>query len=71
MSLPGDKLSVYMLARMANLAITVVMKNGIWSTFYGLVNKAELVLVYLGCSVFWDTAPLSPEKTETKTAAKR
>ena len=55
----GDKLSVYLLARMANLAITVVMENGIWSTFDGLVNEAELVLVYLGHSVFLDTVPLS------------
>ena len=47
---------------MANLAITVVTKNGIWYTFDGLVNEAELVLVYLGCCVFWDTATLSPEK---------
>ena len=46
---------------MANLAITVVTKNGIWLIFDGSDNEVELVLVYLGCSVFQDTAPLSLE----------
>ena len=44
----GDELSVYLLAWMANLAIIVITKNGVCSTFEGLVEDAELVLVYLG-----------------------
>ena len=33
-------------------------KNGVWSTFVGDVSDAELVLVYLGKSVVWDTIPM-------------
>ena len=62
----GDKLAVYLLARMANLAIIVITKHGVWSTFDGSVNEADVILVYLGRSVFRDTVPAKSIKHEFK-----
>ena len=62
----GDELAVYLLARMANLAIIVITKHGVWSTFDGSVNEADVVLVYLGRSVFRDTVPAKSIKHEFK-----
>ena len=49
------------MACMANISTTVVTKTGVWSTFDGNVSDAELVLVYLGKSVFWDMVPIPPK----------
>ena len=62
----GDKLAVYLLARMANLAIIVITKHGVWSTFDGSVNEADVVLVYLGRSVFCYTVPAKSIKHQFK-----
>ena len=55
----GDKLALHIMACMANISTIVVTKTGVWSTFDGDVSNAELVLVYLGKSVFQDTVPIS------------
>ena len=54
----GDKLALHIRACIANISTIVVTKTGIWSTFDGNVLDAELVLVYVGKSVFWDTVPI-------------
>ena len=51
---------------MANLAITVITKHGVWSTLDGSVNEADVILVYLGRSVFHDTVPAKSIKHEFK-----
>ena len=62
----GDELAVYLLACMANLAIIVITKHGVWSTFDGSVNEADVILVYLGRSVFRDTVLAKSIKHEFK-----
>ena len=62
----GDELAVYLLACMANLAIIVITKHGVWSTFDSSVNEADVILVYLGRSVFHDTVPAKSIKHEFK-----
>ena len=62
----GDKLTVYLLACMANLAIIVITKHGVWTTFDGSVNEADVILVYLGRSVFCDTVLAKSIKHEFK-----
>ena len=56
----GNKLALHIMVCMANIATIVVTKTGVWSTFDGDVSDAELVLVYLEKSVFWDTVPIPP-----------
>ena len=58
----GDELAVYLLACMGNRAIFVVTKKGYWSTFEGGAEEADIVLVYLGHSIFCDTVPKAHEK---------
>ena len=62
----GDELAVYLLACIANLAIIVITKHGVWSTFDSSVNEADVILVYLGRSVFHDTVPAKSIKHEFK-----
>ena len=52
----GDECSVYLLTRMGNRAICVITKTGYWSTFEGGPEEADINLMYLGRSVFWDTS---------------
>ena len=47
----GDELSVYLLGCMGNRGICVITKTRYWSTF----EEADINLVYLGRSVFWNT----------------
>ena len=57
----GDEFALHIMACMANIATIVVTKTGVWSTFDSNVLDTELVLVYLGKSVFWDTIPIPPK----------
>ena len=57
----GNKLALHIMACMGNIATIVVTKTGVWSTFDGDVSDTELVLVYLGKSVFLDTIPIPPK----------
>ena len=57
----GDEVALHIMACMANIATIVITKNGVWSIFEGDVSDAELVLVYLRKSVFWDTIPIPPK----------
>ena len=59
----GDELAVYLLAHMGNRATCVVMKTGYWSTFEGGAEEADIVLGYLGHSIFCDTVPKAHNKT--------
>ena len=61
----GDKLALHIMACMANISTIVVTKTGAWSTFDGDVSDAELVLVYLGKSVFQDTVPIPPNQNQS------
>ena len=61
-----DELALHIMACMANISTIVVTKTGMWSTFDGDVSDAELVLVYLGKSTFWDMVPIPPPKPKPK-----
>ena len=58
----GDELSLYLCARMCTKHIAIIMKTSVWYTgkfndgedFIGL-NDVDLILVYLGKGVFWET----------------
>ena len=58
----GEKLSLYLCARMCTKHIAVITKTSVWYTgkfndgkdFIGL-NDVDLILVYLGKGVFWET----------------
>ena len=58
----GAELSLYLCARMCTKHITIIMKTSVWYTgkfndgedLIGL-NDVDLVLVYLGKGVFWET----------------
>ena len=54
----GNELALLIMACMVNISTIVVTQTGVWSTFNGDVSDAELVLVYLGKSVFRDTVPI-------------
>ena len=59
----GNELSVYLLACMMNFKVIIVTKTGYWSIVDDCdVLSADIVLVYLGKSMFRDTVPI-PTKT--------
>ena len=61
----GNELALHIMACMTNISTLVMTKTGVWSTFNGDVSDAELVLVYLGKSVFQDMVPI-PSKLKPK-----
>ena len=56
----GNELALHLLACMMNFKVIIIMKTGYWSTVVDCdILSADIVLVYLGKSMFRDTVPIS------------